>query len=215
MGEAKKRRLQNMAIAAKAQQVDFGRVANAVNRLTLAASENVGADCILQAALAQSILSALSVPSELCLGFAAWRVGQGDGDVISHIPQKGMEPATSRHFAMHAWLRVGDRIFDVTTAQLPLKAAQLDAQDGGSTQVDWAPAFVLAPLSEVSSYRDVAQGHAGQFFYKYDPALTAHLLTQMPMVLDPIDVANAWLIYENPDVNVIGPNQVRITGSNE
>lgn len=38
-----------------------------------------------------------------------------------------------------AVLRIGDTIFDVTTNQLPLKAKQLDAMDGGQTTAQWAP----------------------------------------------------------------------------
>ena len=204
MGEARQRRQAARELTLKIDSTDFARVAGAVHRLTQAASENLGADCVLQAALAQSILTKLDVPAALHVGYAAWRVGDGDGDVISHFPVPGLQVPSSKHLAFHAWLRIGDTIFDVTTNQLPLKAKQLDAMDGGQTTVQWAPPYLLSPLAKISTYDDVRQGQAGLYHYVRDERLERVALADLR--IDSESEAMVWVLYQNPDINVLGVN---------
>lgn len=123
MGQAKQRR---MALAQNRQlccNIDLARVAESVQKVCAAASVHLGADCLLQARMARYILGRLGVASDLAIGHAAWRVGPGDGDVVSHFPNGQVQASTAALY--HAWLVVGDHIFDVTTNELHLKARQL------------------------------------------------------------------------------------------
>ncbi|MGY6271843.1 lasso peptide biosynthesis protein [Achromobacter denitrificans] len=208
MGEARRRQVQRAAADAASNKVDFAMVASAVTRLCRATSGELGRDCLTQAVLAAELLKRLGVESEVRVGFAAWRVGDGDGDVVSHIPNPNYKPRHAREAMYHAWLEVGNQIFDVTTAQLAEKAKALDALDGGTTDVQWAPQFLLIPFGEVSSYQEVAQGLKGLVFYKADENLKTMVLQgfQPP---DSQDFANLWMVYEAPDANVIGPNHLR------
>lgn len=109
-----------------------------------------GADCLFYAGVAAKVLQGMGYPARMVAGSAAWRVGPGDGDVISHalelnapgtVNSATFAPANSDAKAVmfHAWVEVGDDIIDFTTASLADKAAQLDKMDGGRTQVDWSP----------------------------------------------------------------------------
>ena len=206
MGEAKRKRQQAQHINHIISQVDFARVAGAVHRLARAASEQFGQDCVLQALLAQSILDRLGVKSELCVGKAAWRVGDGDGDVISHVWSSDMKITHPKQLPFHAWLRVGSYIYDVTTELLRDKARQLDALDGGKTQVDWAPEYLLLPVEEVATFEAVRSKHAGLSYYKQDAALQALVLAPENFSgLDPHDANFVWIAYQNPSAQVLGP----------
>lgn len=207
MGEARRRQAMRAAVDAVSNVVDFARVASAVTRLCRATSGELGRDCLTQAVLAAGLLDRLSVSSEVRVGYAAWRVGDGDGDVVSHIPNPAYKPRNPREVMYHAWLEVGNQVFDVTTDQLTEKARALDALDGGTTEVQWTPPFLLIPFGKVSSYQEVAQGLKGLAFYKADENLKAMVLDgyQPP---DAQDFANLWMVYQSPDANVIGPNHL-------
>lgn len=86
MGQAKQRRMAQERVKALFSEIDLARVAAAVQRVCAAASGNLGVDCYDQALLAQSVLQRLGVHAEIVIGYAAWRVGPGGGDVISHYP---------------------------------------------------------------------------------------------------------------------------------
>ena len=209
MGEAKRRQIERKKMDEAIGKVDFGRVASAVQRLTRAASANYGSDCTLQSMLAQSILTRLGVKSDICVGFVAWRVGDGDGDVISHLPVPGYEPSNPRELPFHTWLTVGNNIFDVTT-DMEEKAARLDALDGGKTTVDWTPPYLLLPYDQVATYKDVAQKQAGLAYYERDAKLERLVLSEANSTsLDPDDVDRVWLLYENPDIKTFGPNDLK------
>lgn len=207
MGEAKRRR-------DAAKQVDAGlvseleRVASAVRRLCTAASGKFGADCILHARLAQALLARRAISSSVIAGFAAWRVGDGDGDVIVHAPVAGMPPPKSeRELPFHAWVEVNGLICDATTYQLPRKATELDQLDGGSTTVSWAPLQLVAPTSFVSSLRSVSVGNAGAYYYERVAAVEKRIFADFHP-LDEQDVGAAWLLYQHPDMHALGPNSL-------
>ena len=115
---------------------DLRRISSALRRLATAASGNLGSDCYIHAAIAQEILNRLGVSSKLVAGYAAWRVGNGDGDVILHAPMPNM-PSQPGSVAYHMWLEVGKHLIDFTTYQLRHKAIQRDKLDGGTTTVTW------------------------------------------------------------------------------
>jgi hypothetical protein len=90
MGEAKRRALAREQLNKASQRVDIPRLAAAIRKLATAASGDIGADCYAHAVIAQAILAKLGVEAHLAVGYAAWRVGEGDGDVILHAPAPGM-----------------------------------------------------------------------------------------------------------------------------
>ncbi len=140
----------------------------------------------------------------LVVGYAGWRVGPGDSDVVLHFPAPGMVvPENAAPY--HAWLEIGDQILDLTVYQVRTKAAHLDQLDGGRTTVDWCPEYLIASKKSVSPLRDVVQKQAGLFYYERVPAIESRIIRTAP-VLDPDDVRAAWMLYQNPSCEVFGPN---------
>lgn len=197
------------------QKINLTRLSSALSKLAAAASEKFGGDCYLHAAMAQSIMSEAGIPSKLSIGFAAWRVGGGDGDVLLHANLPGAvqyAPEGSLAAPFHVWLTVKDRnardarwVLDFTTYQFGRKAADLDRLDGGVTNVEWQPPFLFLPKSETVSLRQVTQGQAGLCYYAEDEA-TAEKISDGARPIDPEDLATLKFIYDNPGIGVIGPN---------
>ena len=200
MGQAKQKRAAQAAQIEQLRGVDVARVAAAVRKLAQAASTQQGVDCLALTWIARELLARLGVEAELAVGAAAWRVGGGDGDVISHTPAA---TPLGEGVPYHTWLEVAGHLLDVTTYQLPLKGAALDALDGGTTRVDWAPAYLFEPLERVSTYKDVAMLHAGLFHYQKVPGLKQAILARFSP--DPEDAEAAWRIYQHPEAVVLGP----------
>ncbi len=189
------------------------KVSAAISKLATANSSCFGADCYLHAALAVHLLQDLNVFSRIAVGAAAWRVGDGDGDVISHLPgTKSVVPQGKIGIAYHAWLAIGsDWILDLTTYQLPSKAKSLDEIDGGTTDVRWAPAHLLLHSSEVRPFKDVAQLHHGLAFYQEIKGADVFMAGHFQ--LDPADLTCARMIMLNPTVNVVGQRQMVSDGA--
>ena len=208
MGEAQRKR-------ALAQQLDGRRteleaavkqVTHALRRLAEAASANLGSDCYLHANLGRVLLADLGFPFEIRVGAAAWRLGSGHGDVLAHVPQRGgYLPPGAKGFAYHAWLEAGDWLVDTTTYQLRRKAADLDAQDGGHTTVDWCPDYLLLKLADVKTHEEVAKApDAGVAYYESNHELAA--LMARTSTLDAEDLAVARLLLRDSSLNIVGPN---------
>ena len=203
MGAAKQRK-QQQGMALKAIAPASSKISSAIIKLANAASSHLGADCYIHAAIGRELLSDFGIESRIAIGFAAWRVGQGDGDVISHHPsQQNYGPAGVQAFPYHAWLESGDVLIDFTTYQLHKKAADLDAADGGSTTVAWCPEYLVLPRSGIRSYKDVAQLDAGLAYYEEVPGLNEQMASKF--IFDPRDAEAARLILASPGVQVYGP----------
>ena len=110
--------------------------------------------------------------------------------------------------AYHVWLELGDKILDTTLYTIKSKAAQLDALDGGHTTVDWCPEYLFVSKNTVSLLKDVIQFDAGMYYYSRDRALESLILSTAP-VLDADDIETAWLIFQNPNLAVFGPNSLK------
>jgi hypothetical protein len=206
MGEAKRkaavRSLQNELL----KSIDVSRVASAIKKLATAASSHLGSDCYIHAAIAKEIMGRLGVESSIKVGAAGFRVGDGDSDVILHKKTPGMIPQPGG-VAYHVWNQIGSYIFDTTLYQLRSKSAALDQLDGGHTEVSWCPDYLLTPVKSVSLLRDVIQLHAGCYHYSEDHDLTRLILSTAP-VLDMDDVEVAWILYQNNELQVFGPNDI-------
>lgn len=207
MGEAKRR-----AIQPPADPEIIRRVAVAVRKLATAASGGIGSDCWTHAAIGHELLKHAGIESAVVSGETAWRVGDGDGDVIlhglfgSHVDMAMvMAGKAAGNFHYHTWLEVGTRILDLTTYQLHEKAKQLDAQDGGRTTVDWCPDYLFVDKKSSSSINDVRRHSAGMYYYRRDPVIEA-ILKRGSEPVDQEDLAAAMIIYNNPDIIVSGPN---------
>lgn len=185
---------------------DLRRISSALRRLATAASGNLGSDCFIHAAIAQEILNRLGVSSKLVAGYAAWRVGNGDGDVILHAPLPNM-PSQPGAVAYHVWLESNNHLIDFTTYQLRHKAIQMDKLDGGTTTVKWCPDYLSVPKKSVSTLRAVIQLRVGLYFYKQDTAIE-NLIQSAARPLDDGDVNTAWLLYQNQKLCVFGPNNM-------
>ena len=213
MGKAERRSAAERALAEKAMEnVDLPRLALAMKKLATAASGQLGGDCYVHAAIAQAMFSRLGVPASVKIGYAAWRVSGGDSDVITHCAVPGM--VAQPGMAYHVWLSIGNYILDLTTYSLPEKCRQLDELDGGTTACDWHPDFLYVPKSSVSSLRDVTQLTTGLYYYQEDPAL-AETVIAAASDLDMHDVELAWIIYNNADIKVFGPNTMEAFKSGE
>lgn len=162
------------------------------------------------ATLAHAILNEEGIAARLVVGAAAWRVGPGDSDVITHLPtQENIDAiSTVAAFPYHAWLEFDDTIIDFSTHSLQAKGQQLDAQDGGRTTVDWCPDYLTLDKAELQPLEVVVQSSsAGVAFYKEIPGLHRFLVSRgLRKSPDPQDVTVLRFIYANPSLKVIGPN---------
>lgn len=204
MGEARRRKLNPPRMPS---EEEAGRIANAVRKIAEAASTGVGTDCMVHADMTRALLQHLGYEAELVAGEAAWRVGNGTGDVILHGTFGEDMHIPAGYFPYHAWVETGTRVLDCTTYQLVRKGEELDLLDGGTTCVAWHPDYLFVERNASSPMHDVQQLHAGLFHYRKDGVIT----TMMRPFLAPLDESHlAALIftYENPHINVIGPNQM-------
>jgi hypothetical protein len=182
------------------------RVASTVRRLATAVSSHLGSDCFFHMELGRQLLADVGIEADPVLGFAAWRVGPGDGDVVSHAPHaQGYVTPGHAALAYHAWLDHHGVVIDFTTYQLEGKTRDLDLADGGKTTVDWCPNFVLLPRERIQTYRQVAMSPtSGVAYYEKRPELLAVL--ESSFALDPGVLGTARLLFANPDLSVFGPN---------
>lgn len=210
MGEAKRRQGSRTAAEARRAQLKHAveQVGLALRRLATAASSHLGSDCYLHTELGQHLMADLGFDCQIAVGFAAWRVGRGDSDVLAHTPHTaGYLPPGAKGFPYHSWLVIDECIVDLTTYQFARKARELDAADGGHTTVDWCPDSLILPLRQVRSYTAVAQApDAGYAYYESRPTLPA--LMASSFTLDPEDLAAARLLLANPEMPVFGPNHI-------
>lgn len=145
MGQAQKRKQAIKALAA-----DVQLIAHAMRQVIGATTEGYGADCVAYALTGAEVLRRMGHDANAVAGSAAWRVGPGSGDAITHaveLHETGpgvYSPAHSDNAAVfHAWIEVGTHYVDFTTFSLRDKAKQLDAADGMVTVVEWCPDYLV------------------------------------------------------------------------
>ena len=143
MGEAqRKKRLAAAAVKPLAPE----HLAAAVRQVVQATTDYHGSDCLLFAAIGAGALRLLGLDALPVAGSSAWRVGPGDADTISHA-REILGPLytpglAAKALQFHAWVEAPGLLVDFSTCTIRLKAAQLDAADGGKTRVDWAPDYL-------------------------------------------------------------------------
>ena len=181
---------------------ELQRISSALRRLATASSLNHGSDCYIHSALAQVMLAPLGIESKLVAGYAGWRLGNGDSDMVLHAPLANMIPQPGIPY--HVWLELDEHILDFTTYQLRSKAAQMDKLDGGKTNVVWCPDFLFATKKSISPLGRVIQKRAGLYYYAREAALEAKIISAASS-LDEDDIAHVWLLYRNQEIQVFGP----------
>lgn len=172
MGEAKRRKLAQQAVPPRPAADELALMSQAMQKVLGAITGAHGADCLAYAAVGARVLTELGYPARAAAGSAAWRVGPGDGDVLSHAVEMLQntsilaKPDTNnvRAGMFHAWIECGQDIVDFTTVALEYKARQLDALDGGRTQVDWKPAVLWVGKDQCRTFHDVKMLEEGGVF---------------------------------------------------
>lgn len=208
MGEKKRKAAAGIDFAARLTAVTEAATAvgYALQRLFLAASGQLGGDCYAHGVLAQALLKEQGFDAQLRAGYAAWRCGTQDGAVVSHIPSGDVFiPGGGPGKVYHVWLTIDSILVDVTTYSLPIKMAELDAFDGGQTQVEWAPPVLIAPLRTIERYGTVAQApDAGHFYYEEVPGMLRELSSGYQ--LDETELSCARLLLKDANIAVLGVN---------
>ena len=205
MGEAARTKKHAQAQFTTLQEA-VGRVSAVLIKLASAASAHLASDCFLHAYLGKALLEDLGIQSELRAGYAAWRVGAGDSDVIAHVNGlPGHLPVGVMGFPYHVWLKSGAFLIDFTTYLLPQKAKALDKADGGQTTVEWNPLVLLLPHEQIVSFRSVAR-HPDAGVVYYERIEDVEQLVFSMAVCDQSDLAVARLLLAEPEMRVIGIN---------
>lgn len=156
-------------------------IAKAMRNVLEAATDSYAADCAMYAKVGEAVLKKLGFEkAQAVAGEAIWRVGPGDGDVITHAKSSAQQGASfyfkddpsvdKRRHIFHAWIAIGGmHLLDLTTFSLGHKAKLLDAADGQHTQVDWCPDYLLTSLSDCKAVAEVAQSYdIGVYAYVRD-----------------------------------------------
>lgn len=117
MAEAKRKKQQAAALAENLRPA-VTRVSHALRKLATAASGQFGGDCYVHAVIGQQLLKDLGFECQLVVGYAAWRVGDGDSDVISHTKEVDTHlPPGVKGAVYHAWLEHDGCLVDFSTYQ--------------------------------------------------------------------------------------------------
>lgn len=194
----------------------MARVSLALRKHFSAASRNLGTDCMLFAMHAQRLLSTLGIETRLVVGEAAWHFGPQKTDGIAHSPRlTGLKIVNGNSFAFHAWLEREDHILDFSTFTFRTKAALMDAQDGGSTQVNWCPDYLMLAYTETRDLETlINESVEGTACYREIPRLLEYLhhLGHKPDI-DASDAALLLMIYNRPNVAVIDAMNVPSTSA--
>jgi hypothetical protein len=224
VGEAKRRQIAGLSNG-EPPSIVRPVLASAIRQVMVAVTDQQGADCIIYALTGAETLRRLGLPAKAVAGSAAWRLGPGAGDVMSHAPELGGAaflptglPTANRGVndslragMFHAWIECGRDVIDFTTHQLAAKAKALDEADGGHTRVEWAPEYLWAPQNEVQSLVRVQNGdHAGAFGYLRKPAIEAKVLAPGAFDADAVAsvVAGVLTVYRSK----LAGNEIQVLG---
>lgn len=206
MGQAKNKVNFNQKLEELIQNGTIANIALGLKKMMQATSADYGLDCHTHALFGQRMLIEAGITdAQVNVGFASWRVGNGDGDVISHVKDVKSYPSLPNALAFHAWISAGHYLIDFSTYQIADKAAALDAMDGGKTDVAWAPEYLVVKKDTISTERDVAKFTKGLYYYERDLVIEAKVRSgERPLKEE--DLETLRTIIRNPNVFVAGPN---------
>ncbi|MYM92494.1 hypothetical protein [Duganella vulcania] len=199
--------LATSAAPSPVQAPPYAQIATALRRMFLASGSKIGVDSLRHAVLAQALLKSAGFAAEVKVGYAAWRVGPGDGDVIVHAPGNDMAQQGKNAHPFHAWVEVGPVIFDATAYQFVVKATALDMIDGGKTDLQWAPLQLAEHRDQVQTLHTVLQADVGMFYYEHVPGLQAVIMAGVPPV-DPEELDLLTIIFNHPSAQALSSNHV-------
>lgn len=186
-------------------------VTNAVQKVAKACSYQLGKDCIWHAMAAKYLLKKCEIKSRIVIGFSAWRVGDSDGAVITHVPIKGVKYQPNE-FPFHAWLEINDvYIFDVTTYLFEAKMKALDSIDGNSTEVSWCPDYLYIHKNYSKPLSEVIQRTPCLSYYEENEFVTKHIsnVVSFEEDINKEDAAILEQVFQNPWVTLVGPNTIK------
>jgi hypothetical protein len=195
-----KRESKRLAIKATCQ-----KVASAVARYLAAASTtNRGRDCQAHAQLTKALLKSEGIDSRLVGGYAAWRVGTGDADMIAHHPNS-VYAASEANIVGHFWVEAGDLIIDPTTWQFQTKLEVCFQADGMPYEVLWPHQYLVISKSSVKPFKAVRDGYTFAYHYDERPELAAMAAIAASDPIDRNDLGALRLVYANPFALITGP----------
>lgn len=202
MGQAKLRKLAGDYPAPLApEQIETIRSAATATAKTMrATSLRRGKDCVAHANLLVALLKRHGIPARVAVGYAAWRVGAGVGDVVANHPSC-VAPAPGK-FIGHAWVAIGKLVADATTWALPHKLAGLDEADGCTSTCSWAPDILVADRSHCSSFVSTTNAYTFTFYYE-ERAELIDVLVDEELDADLVTIADKLMV--NPHARVNGP----------
>jgi|SRR6185437_3467876 len=209
MGEARRRQLAAQRLQAPLEAA-VARVSPVLRKIARACHPHFGSDCRWHAQLAHRLLKEAGFETQYAVGIATWRVGDGNGDLIAHLPTRDtvyLPAAATQGTALfgHIWLTCADYLIDCTTYQLRHKGQLLDATDGSTTDVRWCPDYLVLNVKDIQSLHAVrTASRAGMAHYEADPELKA--LATAENVLDPLDLITAPKLLANPALKIFGRN---------
>jgi len=149
-------------------------------------------DCVMLSNIAQRLFADLGITVEVCIGYAAWRVGPAEFEVVGHVSEP-WEAASGLH---HAWVAYKTLIVDITTFQIVRKVRGLDADLKRKTTIDWCPPdYLIASPQEIHSFDAVCNGTTpGWFYYERRRELEMILQNKLDTVALETNVRMARLI---------------------
>ena len=111
----------------------FARVSSALRQF-LAASPLVGHDCYLHSVLGNDLLRRLGLETQIRIGYAAWRTGAGDFDVVANpLAHDGDTVNPADAVCYHCWLQTdAGKLIDLTTHSLGWKVAARNGDGVGN-----------------------------------------------------------------------------------
>jgi len=183
--------------AALVPVIDAMAMAQVVARVMRAASDRRGSDCTVHAAM---LAEMIGPEARIVLGHAAWRVGQGAGDVIAHHPAANGAVQVGGAFMGHAWVELGDWIIDATAWQWGHKLAVLDALDGRRSLVAWPAEMLAIDRKSIKSFWHVQQSNKFAAHYEEVPGMDRFMCGPV----DRVALALAREAYANPTIALIG-----------
>lgn len=189
MGEAKRRAKERERQEEQLRGVNMSSLAGAVRHVASVVTKYPGRDCYLHATIGKRLLERLGVKSNLVVGFAGWRVGEGVSDVILCLPVT-REIFLNEGFPCHAWIEIGHYILDLATYQFSMQAAMFEELDGVS--VSWYPDFLFAKKESVSSMRDLISKDTWRYYYERNLQLEQEMSKYEVVTDDYVDMALAF-----------------------
>jgi hypothetical protein len=172
-------------------------------------AEEEPTNCLTHCLLGQDLLRRQGISVAIHIGWCAWRVS--DNDYVCTHPflcdvtntPEGIEAIEGLY---HAWNVFEDCIIDFSTYQIAEKIKIVNAANGSRMQATWHPDYLLLPFDQVVNFRAICTSRqVGQSYYQRLTRLEARCKSEA-LPLPQSESENVWMLYQNPDLQVIRAN---------